>query len=97
MTLETMHTVVEELNRRQIPASVEYPGNIQAKVSDAIALVGGDVNETFDVDICESQDLNHIETIVSAIPSDSADVQQIADQFASAFEQAAQKIDQISS
>lgn len=84
MTLETMQAVVEELNRRGVPATFEYPGFI-ATTSNADVpspIHWGDACETFTGDVMSADLTQVIETIDSTLPSDSADVERIANHIA---------------
>jgi len=85
MTLETMSVVVAELNKRGIDATLEYPGWIRMTLPNGNSLNGGDVNETFDIDLCDASTCDVIETIGSTIPSDCTDVQRIADHCACTY------------
>lgn len=78
MTEETMLAVVEELRKRGVNATFEYPGFI-ALHNPLNEIHFGDANETFDGDVYVPGELDRvIETIESDIPSGSDDVQAIA-------------------
>ena len=79
MTQETMRAVVEELRRRGIEVTLEYPGYITLERGTCHANFG-DANETFQGDAYDSeQDYLPIQTVESSIPSDTTDVQAVAD------------------
>lgn len=89
MTLETLKAVEQELKGRDIPASLEYPGCIQISKGLQVTLTFGDANTMFACDVTEAEKV--IETIDSIIPSDSADVTQIADFVACIYSEATQE------
>jgi hypothetical protein len=78
MTEQTMLAVVEELRKRGVNATFEYPGFI-ALHNPLNEIHFGDANETLDGDVYVPGELDRvIETIESDIPSGSEDVQRIA-------------------
>ena len=78
MKLETMNAVVAELNRRGIPATVEYPDHIEVWITGQNVHMYGDANgETFEGN--NMDDGVCIEVLESTILADSTDVQTIAD------------------
>lgn len=87
MTLETLKAVEQELQGRDIPTSLEYPGSIQISQGLQVTLIFGDANKMFSCDVVEAGNYV-IETIESVIPSDSADVTQIADFVACIYSEA---------
>lgn len=95
MTDNTMLAVVEELQRRGVTAEYEYPGYIGVYLKDGfgqqtLEIKFGDANETIDGDVFAPNDDGYqpIEIIESSIPSDSTDVQRIADHIACCYTQA---------
>jgi hypothetical protein len=87
MTLETMQLIVAELAKRNIAATVEYPGWINVSIGSHGSLACGDVNETISVDLHDANGA-HVESIGSDLRNDTSDVQAVADFIASAFTQA---------
>jgi hypothetical protein len=81
--VETLRKATEELKADGIPASLEYPGFIRAS-HNTVTLVGGCVNPTFCVNVCDFDD-NVIDNFdFGDVPSDTAD----AGMFANAFRRA---------
>lgn len=76
MTLGTLFQVTDELVKRGLKATLEYPGYIQI-IADDMMCNAGDAHATIGVDFCwPDGQLNAYST--SSIPSDSTDVQAIA-------------------
>ena len=92
MTLETMQTLVEELRRRAVPATLEYPGFICVRVSaTGTEFHWGGAHEMFGADVFEVPFYASSapdEYIDSDIPSNSTDVIRLADFIACAFTEA---------
>lgn len=87
MTTETMQRVTEELQRRGIDATFEYPGSISVPArtcdGESSALIAfGDQGDTIDGDVSDDQWATVIEVIESTIPRDCSDVERIANHIA---------------
>lgn len=80
MTLEKMQEIVTELQRRGIPATLEYPGYIETRSKHDDAITWADNEETFLGQVMTADYAECIETIESDIVS--ADVLRIANHIA---------------
>jgi hypothetical protein len=84
MTNITMMKVADELQRRGINATYEYPGFIatMSNADNPSPIHWGDTNETFMGDVMSPDMTCVIETIDSTITADCDDVSRIADHIA---------------
>src|SRR3954451_665007 len=74
-----MRAVIEELNKGDIPATLEFPGVVYVQLSPELTLVGGNSNPTFDIDVCDGgPELHCVRTVQTPLLADSEDVQAIA-------------------
>lgn len=94
MTLETMHAIAAELNSRKLNAalentggdcmcilvSVEYPGYLSATI-ESLTICCGDAGEMVALDVKDNEG-NCLTSVTFPIPSDSDDVQAIANALA---------------